>query len=83
MTGKKKNLHFKNKDILNKQKKVAVGTKMHFEVIRRGGRCVAIKINVIDTSEEMVSGWKETFFRNSPCRICSIRKEFLGPLVLA
>ena len=55
VTGQKKNLLFRNKDILNKPKTVVVGTKMHFEVIKRGGRCHAVKINVIDTSEEMVS----------------------------
>ena len=66
MTGLKKNLPFRNKDILNKQKTVVVGTKMHFEVIRRGGRCFAVKINVIDTSEEMVSGWKESLFLEYP-----------------
>lgn len=72
VTGPKKNLQFRDKDILNKPKTVVVGTKMHFEVIKRGGRCFAVKINVIDTSEEMVSGWKESYLFQYP--ICGMRK---------
>lgn len=65
VTGTKKNLPFRYKDIFNKPKTVVVGTKMHFEVIRRGGRCVAVRINVIDTSEEMVSVRKESLSLNT------------------
>ena len=58
VTGTKKNLSFRNRDILNKPKTIVEGTKMHFDVIRRGGKCFAVKINVIDSPEEMVSWWK-------------------------
>ena len=55
VTGPKKNLHFSITDILNNPRKVCIRTKVHFEVRKRGGRCVAVKINVIDTPEEIVS----------------------------
>ena len=61
MTGPKRNLHFNNNDILNKPNRVVLETKVHFEVRRRGGRCVAVNINVIDTPEQTVSCWKNTF----------------------
>ncbi len=60
VTGTKKNLSFSNRDILNKPKTIVDGSKMHFEVIRRGGKCVAVKINVIDSPEEMVSWWQNS-----------------------
>ena len=65
VTGPKRNLHFKNKDILNKPKTIVAGTKMHFEVIRRGGHCVATKINVIETPEETVRYLKNTLTKSS------------------
>ena len=55
VTGPKRNLHFSNRDILNNPQKVNPRTKVHFEVQKRGRRCVAVKINVIDTREEMVN----------------------------
>ena len=53
VTESKKNLHFSNRDILNNPRKVCIGTKVHFEVRKRGGRCVAVKINIIDIIEEI------------------------------
>jgi hypothetical protein len=55
VTGPKRNLHFNNNDILNKPNRVVLETKVHFEVQKRGGRCVAVNINVIDTPEQTVS----------------------------
>ena len=55
VTGSKKNLHFSNRDILNKSRKVCLKNKVHFEVEKIEGRYIAVKINVIDTLEDMVS----------------------------
>ena len=57
VTGPRKNLRFSNRDILNKPGKICLRTKVHFEVRKRGGRCVAVKINVIDVPEETVCCW--------------------------
>ena len=51
VTGPKSNLHFRNRDIRNKSRDVVIGTKVHFEVLKRKGRCFAVKIYVVDTPE--------------------------------
>ena len=54
--GGKDYLPFYYKDILNAtQFPVLNGAKVHFEVMKRGGKCIAFKINVIGVSEAMVS----------------------------
>ena len=62
VNGKKSNLQFRNRDISgNKSRKVVEGTKVHFEVKKRGGKCFAFNICIIDGPEdcpdEMVSGY--------------------------
>ena len=53
--GGKDYLPFYYKDILNAtQFPVLNGAKVHFEVMKRGGKCIAFKINVIGVSEPMV-----------------------------
>ena len=58
VTGQKNNLPFRYKDILNTNFPVVVGTKVHFEVDRRGGRCIAVRINVIGNPGPLV-GYKK------------------------
>ena len=40
-------LAFYNKDVLDGSKQITDGIKVHFKVQKRGGKCVAVKINVI------------------------------------
>ncbi|XP_028407624.1 uncharacterized protein LOC114530234 isoform X3 [Dendronephthya gigantea] len=52
VTGTKSNLHFRNKDINgNKSKRVVEGTTVHFEVKKRGGKCIAFNICIIDSPD--------------------------------
>ena len=40
-------LAFHNKDVVGSSKKIAEGTKVHFNVQKRGGKCIAVRIIVI------------------------------------
>ena len=40
-------LPFHNKDIMNRPAEIAEDTKVHFEVQKRGGRSIAVRINII------------------------------------
>ena len=40
-------LAFYNKDVLDGSKQITDETKVHFKVQKRGGKCIAVKINVI------------------------------------
>ena len=53
--GGKDNLPFYYKDISNaNQFPVVNGAKVHFEVKKRGGKCIAVKINIISVPQSMV-----------------------------
>lgn len=54
--GGKSTLSFRNKDIENASlfDTVPEGSKLHFQVMKRGGKCVAAKINVVDVPKTMV-----------------------------
>ena len=40
-------LPFYNKDVLDGSKQITDGMNVHFKVQKRGGKCIAVKINVI------------------------------------
>ena len=40
-------LAFYTKDVLDTSKRIADGTKVYFKVQKRGGKCIAAKIDVI------------------------------------
>jgi hypothetical protein len=40
-------LSFCNKDVLGGSAQITDGTKVHFKVQKRGGKCIAVQINVI------------------------------------
>ena len=40
-------LSFYNKDVLGGSAQITDGTKLHFKVQKRGGKCIAVQINVI------------------------------------